>query len=336
MNILITGGAGFIGYHVIFNLVNLENNNIITIDNLNNYYDNKLKKDRLYNLGIKYCGKEKKYLSTKYNNLNFIEIDITDKNQLGILFEENKFDIVVHLAAQAGVRYSIENPRAYIESNIDGFFNVIDFSRINSIKKFIYASSSSVYGNNEKTPFNENDRVDFPLSLYAATKRSNELVASVYSEIYGLNTIGLRFFTVYGPWGRPDMAPFLFSNSIVNEKEITVFNNGNMKRDFTYVDDVAKLIEKLIFETEKFNISSNFKIFNIGNGQPTSILDFICNLELSFNKVGKKIFKELQLGDAINTNADNAMILSVFPNFKFTTLEIGVKNYVKWFKEYYV
>lgn len=334
MNILITGGAGFIGFHLISNLIILDDINIIAIDNLNAYYDVKLKIDRLSNLGIKYSEIDNKYQSNSFNNLSFKELDITDKNKLEVLFEENKFDVVVHLAAQAGVRYSIENPRAYIESNLDGFFNVIDNSRLHKVNKFLYASSSSVYGNNAETPFNERDRVDSPLSLYAATKRSNELVASVYSKIYGLNTIGLRFFTVYGPWGRPDMAPYLFSDAIVKGKEITVFNHGKMKRDFTYVDDVVQLIAKLIYF--KDNNKAVTSIYNIGNGEPNSILKFISNLESSFNKKSNKIFKGLQMGDAINTNADNSLILEKFPNFKFTPMEVGVENYVKWFNGYYV
>ena len=271
-----------------------------------------------------------------FNNLNFIQLDISNQKEVENLFKNYSFDVVVHLAAQAGVRYSIDNPRAYIESNIDGFFNIIEYSRLNKVSKFLYASSSSVYGNNDKSPFSETDRVDLPLSLYAATKRSNELTASVYSSIYGIKTVGLRFFTVYGPWGRPDMAPYLFSNSIVNDKEISVYNNGNMNRDFTYVEDVVKLISKLISTNNiEFN-KSNSLIYNIGNGSPTSILEFIANLEAAFNKKGKKVFKELQLGDAIHTNADNSLILKKFPEFKFTPLDVGIENYVKWFKEYYV
>jgi UDP-glucuronate 4-epimerase len=336
MNILVTGGAGFIGYHLISTLVNIKDINIISIDNINNYYDINLKIDRLNKLGINFNLEKNIYKSNTYTNLHFIKLDITNKNEVENLFKNNAFDVVMHLAAQAGVRYSIENPRAYIESNIDGFFNIIENSRLNDVKNFLYASSSSVYGNNDKSPFNEADRVDFPLSLYAATKRSNELMASVYSSIYGISTIGLRFFTVYGPWGRPDMAPYLFSSSIVENKEISVYNNGNMKRDFTYVDDVAELLAKLILAPNLENSNNQSLIYNIGNGQSTSILEFINNLEISFKKSSKKLYKHLQLGDAINTNADNSLILELFPDFKFTPLEVGVKEYVKWFNEYYV
>mgnify|MGYP001372288834 CR=1 FL=1 len=338
MNILITGCAGFIGFHLTQSLLS-KKNKVIGLDNINNYYDIKLKKDRL-KLILEYSKKNNFYF-------NFNKIDLSNYKKLKYIFKKNKIDIVINLAAQAGVRYSIDNPRKYLNSNIVGFFNIIELSRLNNVKQFIYASTGSVYGDNKKLPFDENYNTDKPLQFYAATKKSNEVIAHSYSHLYKLKTIGLRFFTVYGPWGRPDMAYFKFTNLISKGKEINIFNNGNHVRDLTYISDVVNSIKKIILISprifnhleKKFkkNISiyTPFKIYNIGNGYPLKLIKLINYIEENLKIKSKKIFLSRQSGDAINTLCNKKNLNKDF-NIKFKTdPKIGIKKFIKWYKKYY-
>lgn len=330
MKILVTGAAGFIGSRLIELLD--DKNEIVGIDNLNDYYDTSLKIARLNNLN-------------KKNNFRFLKMDLADKDSMLNLFSKENFDIVIHLGAQAGVRYSIENPYAYIDSNIMGMMNILEGARNNPVQHLIYASSSSVYGGNKKVPFSTEDSVDHPVSLYAATKKSNELMAHTYSNLYDIPTTGLRFFTVYGPFGRPDMAYFGFTNKIVKGETIEVFNNGDMMRDFTYIDDVVEGIIRLIPEipqrnpnwTEK-DVSESwapYRIFNIGNSTPVKLLDFIETIEKHLGIKAKKVFKPMQPGDVQKTFADVADLEKVI-NFKpTTTIDSGIKEFVNWYKDYY-
>ena len=338
MNILVTGAAGFIGFHLCKKLIN-EKFRVIGFDNLNSYYDQKLKNDRV---------KELEKLSIKNGMLfEFIKGDLIDNKKLKEIFENNlklkkNIDIVINLAAQAGVRYSIENPSAYIQSNIVGFSNLIEESKNYSVKHFIYASSSSVYGGNKKLPFEESQIVDNPISLYAATKKSNELIAHTYSHLFNLSTIGLRFFTVYGPWGRPDMALFKFTDSIVKDKPIEVFNYGKMMRDFTYIDDVIQSVYLLMKKAIRSkNNSENkkegifYKIFNVGNSRPTNLEDYIKAIELNLNKKAKVILKGMQPGDVEATYA-NTDLLESWINYKpNTSINEGIKHFINWYQSYY-
>lgn len=330
MKILITGTAGFIGFHLAKKLLD-EGHTVIGYDNINDYYDVNLKYARLDELGI--CKNEikdnKKTLSKKYKNHKFIKANLEDSNVLNKLFEEEKFDAVCNLAAQAGVRYSIENPHAYIQSNIVGFTNILEACRNYDVKNLSYASSSSVYGLNKEQPFKTTDKTDSPISLYAATKKSNELMAHAYSHLYGIKTTGLRFFTVYGPWGRPDMAPMLFADAISNDRAIKVFNNGEMSRDFTYIDDIVEGIIKVIKKP------SDFKIYNIGNNSPIALMDFIKNLENSLGKKAEKIFLPMQDGDVVSTYADVSELIKDFAYKPNTKLEDGIKEFVNWYKKMY-
>ena len=280
MKILVTGAAGFIGYHLCEALLK-QGHYVVGLDNINDYYDVNLKYARLGELGIQ---KDLAVVFSKISEselhgsqMQFIRLNLEDRDQLPKLFETSNFDIVCNLAAQAGVRYSIENPQAYIDSNINGFLNVLECCRRFSVKRLVYASSSSIYGNSDKVPFEETANADRPISLYAATKKSNELMAYSYSNLYKIETIGLRFFTVYGPWGRPDMAMFLFTDAILNNKSIKVFNNGNLSRDFTYIDDIVTGVVNTIEKDSKNQ--SLYKLYNIGNGKPVQLLDFIKTLE---------------------------------------------------------
>ncbi len=331
--ILLTGTAGFIGYHVAKQLLG-QGYQVIGLDNINDYYDINLKQARINNL-------------SGQPNFVFEKIDIADKDKLNTFVELYKPSIVIHLAAQAGVRYSIENPTAYIESNLVGFGNILEIARNFEIEHLIYASSSSVYGANKKIPFSESDSVDHPVSLYAATKKSNELMAHTYSNLYNIPTTGLRFFTVYGPWGRPDMAYFSFTKSIYEEKPIKVFNNGNMERDFTYIDDIVEGIIRLIDKIPESNNDwdyinpdpatsfAPYRIFNIGNNQPVKLLDFISILEKLIGKEAKKNFLPMQPGDVKTTYA-NIDRLQKLTGFKpHTPLEEGLKKFVDWYKNYY-
>jgi len=308
--ILVTGAAGFIGYHLCEALIK-QGHDIIGLDNINDYYDVNLKYARLHELGIE---KESASVFSKISesmihgsHMQFIRLNLEDRNTLPKLFKTYQFDMVCNLAAQAGVRYSIENPEAYIDSNINGFLNVLECCRHHNVKRLVYASSSSVYGNTDKTPFEETANVDQPISLYAATKKSNELMAHTYSYLYKIETIGLRFFTVYGPWGRPDMAMFLFTDAIINNKPIKVFNNGNLSRDFTYIDDiVGGVVNTLLKESKN---SSLYKLYNIGNGKPVQLLDFIKSLEEVLNITATKNMLTMQDGDVHHHLALSACFL---------------------------
>jgi UDP-glucuronate 4-epimerase len=334
MKILVTGAAGFIGFHLVRSLSKKEIN-VVGIDNINDYYDVNLKYDRLKELGINKdssleSGKVK--TSTIYSNFSFVKIDIVNLSKLDKLFKEEKFTYVVHLAAQAGVRYSIENPHAYVQSNLVGFVNILECCRHSKIKHLVYASSSSVYGANSKTPFSEEDRVDHPLSLYAATKRSNELMAYTYSHLYNLPTTGLRFFTVYGPWGRPDMAPMLFANAISSGNPIKVFNNGEMQRDFTYIDDIVNGVEKIIYLLP--NKEPKMDVFNIGNSKPVDLMKFIAVLGEEFNVEPILNFYPMQDGDVKLTYADTSSLSEKAKYEPKTDLEAGIKIFSQWFKDY--
>lgn len=333
MIVLITGAAGFIGFHLSQKL--LKNNyKIIGIDNLNEYYDSNLKKDRLEIL-------------ERYNNFNFIKLNLEDKNKIDEIFREYRPTHVINLAAQAGVRYSIENPYAYVDSNIIGFMNILEACRNYPVEHLVYASSSSVYGGNKVVPFSTNHNVDHPVSLYAATKKSNELMAHTYSHLYGIPTTGLRFFTVYGPYGRPDMAYFSFTKDILEGKEIKVFNNGDMERDFTYIDDIVEGMVKLIDKVPVYNESWNesiddlstsfapYKIYNIGNNSPVKLMRFINALEIALGKKAKKIYMDMQLGDVVRTYAD---VSDLERDIKFKpskSIEEGIFEFVNWYKMYY-
>lgn len=331
--ILVTGAAGFIGFHLSKRLLE-RGCKVIGLDNLNDYYDVNLKKARLKIL-------------TAHDLFQFVHADLQDEQALTTLFKTNAIDIVVNLAAQAGVRYSIENPQAYIQSNIGGFLNILEACRHHTIEHLVYASSSSVYGMNINMPFSVHDNVDHPISLYAASKKSNELMAHTYSHLFGLPTTGLRFFTVYGPWGRPDMALFLFTNAIINGKPIQVFNNGKMKRDFTYVDDIVESMVRLLNNPPQANpawdkqkadpgtSSAPYRVYNIGNSKPVNLMEFIEAIEEKIGKKAQKEFLPLQDGDVPMTYADvNDLIEDV--GFKpATTIKEGISQFVEWYRNYY-
>ena len=333
MKVLVTGSAGFIGSSLVIKLLD-RGDTVVGIDNLNHYYDPQIKLDRLSRF------KENK----KFTNL---EIDIIDREKLSNCFKDHKFDVVVNLAAQAGVRYSTENPYAYIDSNIVGFLNILENCRHNEIKNLVYASSSSVYGANESMPFSVNDNVDHPLSLYAASKKSNELMAHAYSELFNIPTTGLRFFTVYGPWGRPDMALFKFTKSILEGKEIEVFNFGNHKRDFTYIDDIVNGIIKVVDNPAKSNPNwsghqpdpgssrAPWRIYNIGNNSPVDLKDFIAAIEESIGIKAKMKLLPLQPGDVPDTYADIKSLEDDFNYRPEISIFDGVEKFIQWYKDYY-
>ena len=335
MKILITGAAGFIGFHTCLKLTNL-GHEVLAIDNLNDYYDTKLKFDRLNELGINKNDSQQynKYAySSRFKSLKFLKLDLVDNKNISALFKRENFDVVCNLAAQAGVRYSIVNPKSYVNTNILGFLNVLEGCRNNKVKHLVYASSSSVYGENQKVPFETTDNVDYPISLYAATKKSNELMAHTYGHLYGFKTTGLRFFTVYGPWGRPDMAYYLFAKAISNDKPIKVFNNGEMERDFTYIDDIvnamARIIEKSIKKRE------HYKIYNIGNNKTESLLDFIKNIEVALEKKAIKELHPMQMGDVTKTYANIDELVKDYNYSPKTDIKSGIENFIRWFKSYY-
>lgn len=344
--ILLTGAAGFIGYHLSKKLLS-QGYEVIGLDLINEYYDVDLKYDRLRNLGVRREDiSYNKKISGK-NNLSFYQVKLEDKDTILALFEKEKFDYVINLAAQAGVRYSLENPHTYIESNIVGFLNILEGCRHQQVQHLIYASSSSVYGLNKKLPFSVQDNVDHPISLYAASKKANELMAHTYSNLFGIPSTGLRFFTVYGPWGRPDMALFMFTKNILEGKPINVFNNGEMLRDFTYVDDIVESIARLIpcipagdqnFSQEHPDPSTSpapYKVFNIGNNAPVKLMDFIKAIERNIGKEAIINFMPMQPGDVPATYAD---VTSLFDTINFrpqTSIEDGIRNFVAWYRDYY-
>lgn len=336
MKLLLTGTAGFIGYSLTKKLIEANPDiQIVGLDNINDYYELSLKYGRLADLGFDKSDivYGKKITSSHSKKSFFIQLKLEDKAGIHRLFAEEKFDIVCNLAAQAGVRYSIENPYTYIESNIVGFINILEACRHNPVRHLVYASSSSVYGMNDKVPFSEEDKVDSPVSLYAASKKSNELMAHAYSNLYKIPTTGLRFFTVYGPWGRPDMAPFLFTKAIVNNEPIKIFNNGNMLRDFTYIDDIVDGVIKTLTHIPQTEIP--YKIYNIGNSKPIKLMDFISEIEQALNKEAQKVFMAMQPGDVYQTYADTSNLENDV-NFKpDTPIKEGVKSFVDWYISFY-
>lgn len=329
--ILITGAAGFIGYHLSNRLLE-ESHEVVGIDNLNDYYDPSLKTARLEQL--------------QPDNFQFVKMDLLDNERLMQVFKEFKPAIVIHLAAQAGVRYSLENPRSYIESNLDGFFNILEASKQSEVGTFLYASSSSVYGNSEDTPFSTADRVDHPVSLYAATKKSNELVAHTYSHLYNLTTVGLRFFTVYGPWGRPDMAYYFFTKAILAGESIKLFNQGKNLRDYTYVDDIIESIKRILDNRLKLEAGGSsaslaeqrspyYHLFNIGGDSSVSVIRFVKTLEELIGMPARTELVEFQPGDVFKTQADTSA-LEEFTGYKPNTqLKEGLKYFVDWYRNYY-
>ncbi len=333
MRVFVTGAAGFIGYHVTIALLS-RGDEVVGVDNLNDYYDVRLKDARLAQIQA----------HPNADKFKFIKQDLADTQATAQIFAEEKFQRVVHLAAQAGVRYSLQNPHAYVQSNLVAFVNVLEGCRHNKIEHLVYASSSSVYGGNTKMPFSESDSVDHPVSLYAATKKSNELMAHTYSHLYNIPTTGLRFFTVYGPWGRPDMSPFLFADAILKGEPIKVFNYGDMMRDFTYIDDIVEGVVRVLDKVatpdcklDQTSISHNapYRLFNIGNSKPENLLDFIAALESAIGKEAEKNFMPMQAGDVKATYADTDK-LENWVNFKpQTNLNNGVINFVEWYKSYF-
>lgn len=332
MNILVTGAAGFIGFHLSKRLLTL-GYHVIGADNLNEYYDVRLKQDRLK-------------LLEKNKNFKFYKIDLTNRDKVNEIFKTKTIKIVVNLAAQAGVRYSLENPHSYIDSNLVGFMNILEACRQYGVEHFIYASSSSVYGANRSIPFSSNDSVDHPVSLYAATKKANELMAHTYSHLFNIPATGLRFFTVYGPWGRPDMAYFSFTKNIIEEKTIKVFNNGEMRRDFTFIDDIVEGIIRLLNHPPKYNenwdrqnpIPSSsyapYKIYNIGSNQPIKLMDFIHSLENLIGKKAKIEFAPMQPGDVKETYADISDLQTDVGFYPKTSIDQGLSQFVDWYKAY--
>ncbi|MBC7755965.1 MAG: NAD-dependent epimerase [Bdellovibrio sp.] len=326
MKVLLTGVAGFIGYHVALKLL-ARGDTVVGVDKLNNYYDVSLKQARLDSIAKQDNAK----------NFQFIKLDLADQAATQKLFETEKPDSVIHLAAQAGVRYSLENPHAYISSNIVAFTNILEACRAIKPQHLVYASSSSVYGGNSKLPFSETDNVDNPVSLYAATKKANELMAHTYSHLYHIPTTGLRFFTVYGPWGRPDMSPFLFADAIINDRPIKVFNHGDMLRDFTYIDDIVEGVIRVLDKpaTPSSNTGAPYRLFNIGNNQPEKLMDFIGLLENAIGKTAQKELLPMQAGDVKATYADTSA-LDAWVGFKPNTpLKTGVEKFVAWYKTFY-
>jgi UDP-glucuronate 4-epimerase len=333
MKILVTGAAGFIGMHV-SQLLLARGDQVVGLDNLNDYYSPELKRARLSRL-LPAAG------------FRFVKMDVADRSGMAALFAEEKFDRVVHLAAQAGVRYSLVNPHAYIDSNVVGFMNVLEGCRHSGVEHLVYASSSSVYGGNTKMPFSEHDNIDHPVSMYAATKKANELMAHTYSHLFGLATTGLRFFTVYGPWGRPDMALFLFTKAILEDRPIDVFNHGQMVRDFTYIDDIAEGVVRVLdrpaaadpaFDSampDPARSNSPYRVFNIGNSDPVKLMDFIESIEQALDKPALKNFMPLQDGDVPATNAD-VTELAGWTGFRpGIPVRLGVGRFVRWYRSYY-
>ena len=332
MKFLVTGAAGFIGFHVSKRLLN-DGHQVVGIDNINDYYDLKLKESRLEQL--------------ESPSFTFYKLDLADRDGMAKLFETEQFERVIHLAAQAGVRYSLENPYAYADSNLTGYLNILEGCRHNKVQHLLYASSSSVYGLNRKMPFSTDDSVDHPVSLYAATKKANELMAHTYSHLYSIPTTGLRFFTVYGPWGRPDMALFKFTKAMLEGKSIDVYNYGKMKRDFTYIDDIVEAIVRIqdvipqpdpewtVEEGSPATSSAPYRVYNIGNSSPVELMDYINALEQALGLEAKKNMMPIQPGDVLNTSAETQALYKTIGFKPETPVQQGVKNFVDWYKEYY-
>ncbi len=349
MKILVTGTAGFIGYHLAKRLLE-RGDTVVGLDNINDYYDLRVKYGRLRDTGI--AGDEsieyaKPVQSDRYENYRFVKLNLEDRAAMEELFERERFDAVCHLAAQAGVRYSLSNPHAYVDSNIVGFVNILEACRHNGVKHLAYASSSSVYGLNESMPFSVHDNVDHPISLYAASKKSNELMAHTYSHLYDLPTTGLRFFTVYGPWGRPDMALFLFTKAILEGRPIDVYNYGEMQRDFTYIDDIVEGLVRVIDRPPTGNPDwsgkhpdpgssrAPYKIYNIGNNNPVKLTDFIEAIEKATGKTAKKNLLPIQPGDVPATYADVSDLIADMGYKPQTPIQEGVDRFVAWYREFY-
>jgi len=333
MKILVTGAAGFIGMHLSKRLLE-RGDEVVGIDNLNDYYDVQLKHDRLKQLDV-------------FDKFTFIKMDMADREAMAKLFMEQKFNRVMNLAAQAGVRYSLENPLAYVDSNLVGFANILEGCRHNNVEHLVYASSSSVYGSNTDMPFSVHDNVDHPVSLYAATKKSGELMAHTYSHLYDLPTTGLRFFTVYGPWGRPDMSPSLFAGAIMRDEAINVFNEGKMQRDFTYIDDIVegviRVIDKVAEPNDDYDKSSPdpatsyapYRVYNIGNNEPVQLMEFIETIENSVGKKAEKNMMGMQDGDVVATYADIDALVEAVGFKPATPLKDGIQKFVDWYKSYH-
>lgn len=335
--ILVTGTAGFIGFHLADRLIK-DGYNVYGLDVINDYYDTGIKFSRLEQHGINKLSVVFGQLtkSTLYNNYRFIRVDLADYDFVVRFMLEQRFDYVVNLAAQAGVRYSIENPRAYTHSNIDGFLSVLEGARQSNVEHLIYASTSSVYGLNKEMPLKENQSTDRPIALYAATKKANELFAHSYSHLFGLPTTGLRFFTVYGPWGRPDMALFLFAEAMFKDEPIKVFNHGKMIRDFTYVDDIVESISRLILKPACVNSDGlQFQVFNVGNSSPIELSHYIRALEVAIGKGAKKIFMDIQAGDVPATHADVSVLEEYIDYKPQTPIDEGVMRFVSWYMDYF-
>ena len=334
--ILVTGAAGFIGYHLCEALIK-QGYHVIGLDNINDYYDVNLKYARLNELGItkKAAMVFSEISESKVHGrrMQFIRLNLEDREKLPELFKKFNFDMVCNLAAQGGVRYSIENPEAYIDSNVTGFLNILECCRHHHVKRLVYASSSSVYGNSDFIPFEETANVDEPISLYAATKKSNELMAHTYSHLYKIETIGLRFFTVYGPWGRPDMAMFLFTDAIINNKPIKVFNNGKLSRDFTYIHDIIQGVVNTLIKDSKND--SLYKLYNIGNGKPVKLLDFIESLEKALDNSAKKNMLPMQAGDVYQTFSNTTSLGRDYNYKPQITVDKGIQEFVLWYKSFY-